>query len=104
MSDYLIEITESAQSDLRQIIYYIQTDLSSPSTADNFMNGIEEAMEQLSFMLEKFQLVRDDYLASKGYRSTRYKNYLIFYIINYHMQTVFIHRILPASRHWEYLI
>ena len=104
MSDYLIEVTESAQADLREIIRYIQTDLTSPRTADIFLKGIEEAMEQLSFMPEKFQLVRDDYLASKGYRSTHYKNYLIFYIIDHHMQTVFIHRILHTSRQWEYLI
>ena len=104
MNDYGIEVTDSAQADLKEIVRYIQTDLTSPHTADKFLNGIEKAMEQLAFMPEKFQLVRDDYLAGKGYRYTGYKNYLIFYIINDSQHTVFIHRILHASRQWEYLI
>ena len=104
MTDYWIEVTVSAQADLKEIVRYIQTDLTSPHTANKFLNGIEEAMEQLTFMPEKFQLVRDDYLASKGYRYTGYKNYRIFYIIDDSQHTVFIHRILHASRQWEYLI
>lgn len=104
MNNYHIEVTDSAQIDLKEIVRYIHTDLTSPNTADKFLNGIEETMEQLAFMPEKFQLVRDDYLASKGYRYTSYKNYLIFYIINDNQRTVVIHRILHSSRQWEHLI
>lgn len=104
MNDYQIEITDSAQTDLKAIVQYIQTDLIAPSTASKFLNEIQKAMEQLAFMPEKFQLVRDDYLANKGYRYLGYKKYLIFYTINDRKHTVFIHRIIHSSRQWEYLI
>lgn len=104
MNNYLIEITDSAKSDLKDIVRYIQTDLSSPDLAHKFLNGIEKAIEQLSFMPEKFQFVKDPYLSNKGYRYTRYKNYLIFYTINDKLNRVFIHRILHSSRRWESLI
>lgn len=52
MNDYGIEVTDSAQADLKEIVRYIQTDLTSPHTADKFLNGIEKAMEQLAFMPE----------------------------------------------------
>lgn len=54
MNNYLIEITDSAKSDLKDIVRYIQTDLTSPDLAHKFLNGIEKAIEQLSFMPEKF--------------------------------------------------
>ena len=68
MNEYLIEVSESAQTDLREIVRYIQTDLTSPGTAERFLDDIEKMLEQLAFMPQKFQFARDDYLASKGYR------------------------------------
>ena len=104
MNEYLIEVTESAQNDLREIVRYIQTDLTSPGTAERFLDGIEKMLEQLAFMPQKFQYVRDDRLASKEYRYTRYKSYLIFYTVDDNHHFVYIHRILHSSRQWEYLI
>ena len=104
MNEHRIEVTESAQNDLREIVRYIQTDLTSPGTAERFLDGIEKMLEQLAFMPQKFQYVRDDYLARKGYRYTRYKKYLIFYTVDDSHHFVYIHRILLSSRQWEYLI
>lgn len=61
-------------------------------------------MDQLATMPEKFQLVRDNYVVSKGYRFTHHKNYRIFYTINHHLRSIFIHRILHAFRQWEHFI
>lgn len=98
MNDYTIEMTESAHKDLKEIIPYIRTDLTSPDTDLLFLDGIESVINQLAFMPEKFQRVRDVYLASMGYRSTQYKRYLIFYKIDFNSKTVYILRILHSSR------
>ena len=104
MNEYRIEVSESAETDLREIVRYVRTDLTSPGTAERFLDGIEEMIKQLAFMPQKFQYVRDDYLASKGYRYTRYKKYLIFDTVDDSHHFVYIHRILHSSRQWEYLI
>lgn len=102
--DYEIEVTESAQVDLLNIIRYMQRDLIAPITIKKFINGMEGSIAQLAFMPEGFQLVSDSYLASQGYRTTCYKNYLIFYIINENEHIVLVHRILRSSRQWEFLL
>ena len=102
--DYEIEVTESAQVDLLNIIRYMQRDLTAPITIKKFINGMEGSIAQLAFMPEGFQLVSDSYLASQGYRTTCYKNYLIFYIINENEHIVLVHRILRSSRQWEFLL
>ena len=104
MNEYRIKVSESAETDLREIVRYIQTDLTSPGTAERFLDGIEKMLEQLAVMPQKFQYVRDDRLASKGYRYTRYKKHLIFYTVDDSHYFVYIHRILHSSRQWEYLI
>ena len=45
MNEYRIEVSESAQNDLREIVRYIQTDLTSPGTAERFLDGIEEMIK-----------------------------------------------------------
>lgn len=104
MNDHTIEMTESAHKDLKEIIRYFRTDLTSPDTALLFLDGIESVTNQFVYMPEKFQRVHDDYLASMGYRSTQYKRYLIFYKIDFNSKTVYIHRKLHSWRNWKYLI
>lgn len=104
MVNYDVEVTQSAQNDLEAIIRYLEHDLLSPTTALSFLEGFEQEMSTLCYMPQKFQLVNDDYLASKGYRLTRYKKFLIFYTIAELETKVFIHRILHASRKWESLL
>ncbi|MGX7092379.1 type II toxin-antitoxin system RelE/ParE family toxin [Hutsoniella sourekii] len=104
MGNYVVEVTQAAQNDLQAIIRYLEHDVLSPTTALSFLEGFEHEMGTLCYMPQKFQLVNDDYLASKGYRFTRYKKYLIFYTISESVSKVFIHRILHASRKWESLL
>ncbi|RLK63920.1 type II toxin-antitoxin system RelE/ParE family toxin [Atopobacter sp. AH10] len=104
MVNYTIEATQSAQKDLEAINRYLNQDLLSPTTALSFLEVFEHEMGTLCYIPQKFQLIHDDYFASKGYSLTRYKKYLIFYTISELETKVFIHRILHASRKWESLL
>ena len=78
MATYSIEVSEPAENDLRDIILYISSQLSSPMTAMNMMDTIEEALLGLTEMPQKCPAVRDDRLASMGYRKLLIKNYVAF--------------------------
>ena len=64
MATYSIEVSEPAENDLRDIILYISSQLSSPMTSMNMMDTIEEALLGLTEMPQKCPAVRDDRLAS----------------------------------------
>lgn len=100
MATYKIEISEPAENDLRDIIRYISSQLSAPMTAMNMMETIEEALLGLSEMPQKCSAVRDDRLASMGYRKLLIKNYVAFFTVDEASKVVNIERILYARRDW----
>ncbi|WP_373484074.1 type II toxin-antitoxin system RelE/ParE family toxin [Acetobacterium sp.] len=95
-----IEISEPAQNDLRDMIRYISSQLSAPMTAMNMMDTIEEALLGLSEMPQKCPAVRDDRLASMGYRKLLIKNDVAFFTIDEQSHVVNVERILYARRDW----
>jgi len=100
MATYSIEISEPAENDLRDMIRYISSQLSSPMTAINMMDTIEEALLGLSEMPQKYPAVRDDRLASMGYRKLLIKNYVAFLSIDEQVKVINVERILYARRDW----
>lgn len=100
MATYSIEISEPAENDLRDIILYISSQLSSPMTAMNMMATIEETLLGLSEMPQKCSAVRDGRLASIGYRKLLIKNYVAFFTIDEQSKVVNVERILYPRRDW----
>lgn len=100
MTTYSIEISEPAENDLRDMILYISSQLSSPMTAMKMMDMIEEALLGLSEIHQKCPAVRDDRLASMGYRKLLIKNYVAFFTIDEQAKVVNVERILYARRDW----
>ncbi|KAF5081241.1 ParE toxin of type II toxin-antitoxin system, parDE [anaerobic digester metagenome] len=100
MATYSIEISEPAENDLRDIVLYISSQLSSPMTAINMIDTIEEALLGLTEMPQKCPAVPDDRLASMGYRKLLVKNYVAFFTIDEQSKVINVERILYARRDW----
>ena len=104
MVKYRVDVSNPAEEDLRDILRYISTQLSAPITALNMVDTIESALTKLENMPESYPLVRDDRLASMGYRRLEVKNYKAFFTINEKEKIVDVERILYARRDWANLI
>ncbi len=104
MEKYKVEISEPAENDLRDIIRYISAQLNAPISAGKMLEAIEDALMKLPEIPHGYQLVREDRLASLGYRCVNIKNYAVFYSINEKKKEVYIERILYARRDWANLI
>jgi len=104
MVKYRVDISEPAENDLRDIARYISAQLSVPVTAMKMMEAIEEALSKLSDMPHGYPLLRDDRLASMGYRRVDVKNYTAFFTINEKEKVVDVERILYARRDWANLL
>lgn len=100
MAKYRLDVSEPAESDLRDIVRYISAQLSAPMTATLMMDAIEEAITGLADMPQKCPPVTDERLASMGYRKLVVKNYIAFFTIDEKSNVVDVERILYARRDW----
>ncbi len=68
MAKYRVDVSEPAESDLRDIVRYIAAQLSAPVSALQMVELLEAGMEGLSGMPQRCALVADERLARMGYR------------------------------------
>ena len=100
MEKYKVDISASAENDLRDIIRYISAQISAPESALKMMDAIEEAVSGLMDMPQRCALVTDERLASIGYRKLIIKNYIALFTIDEKNKVVDVERILYARRDW----
>jgi plasmid stabilization system protein ParE len=104
MVKYRVDVSEPAAEDLRDIVRYISAQLNAPITAVNMMEIIEAALTALESMPHRHPVLRDDRLASMGYRRIDIKNYTAFFTIDEKGKVVDVERILYARRDWANLL
>jgi plasmid stabilization system protein ParE len=89
-----------AQSDFREIYRYIADDLQNQTAAIRRISLIDEKIQSLEKNPARIQLVRDRFLASKGFRMIVVRNHLVFFIIREESISVSIMRVLYGRRDW----
>ena len=101
---YTIRIMEPAQKEIRETYRYIADELNNPIAADRCILLIDGAIRSLKEHPGRFPLVRDDYLASKGYRMIVVKHHLVFFIVRENVKAVSVMRVLYGRRDWMRLL
>ena len=97
---YTLKILDSAKADMRGIYSYIAEDLQNPIAAKRRILLIDKAIFSLKENPTQHSLVRDEYLASKGYRLVVAKNHLVFFVVRENAHSVFVMRVLYGRRDW----
>jgi plasmid stabilization system protein ParE len=101
---YTIRIMKPAQIEMREIYRYIAEDLQNPVAASRRITLIDKAIQSLKKNPTRYPLVRDDYLASKGYRLIVVKNHIVFFIVRKELKAVSVMRVLYGRRDWMHLL
>ena len=101
---YKIRIMKPAQEDMREIYRYIADTLDNPIAAQRRLSLIDEAIRSLKENPGRFPLVRDDYLALKGFRMIVVKNHLVFFIVREKEKAVSVMRVMYGRRDWMRLL
>ena len=101
---YNIHIMDAAKAEMREIYWYIARELNQPTAAARRISLIEAAIQSLKETPASRALVRDAYLASKGYRMVVVKNHLVFYIVREEERAVSVMRVLYGRRDWMRLL
>ena len=97
---YNVRIMKPAQIDLNETYIHIAEELKNPEAAVRRVSLIDEKIQSLKNDPFRIPLVRDGYLASKGYRMIIAKNHLVFFIIREEIKMISIMRILYGRRDW----
>jgi len=86
------------RDELRTAIKYIRENLKNPIAAQKLKDDVKKTYKKIKENPFIYPAVPDEYLASKGYRFTMVKNYMLFYTVE--KKEIFILRFLYGHRNW----
>lgn len=95
---YEISMTPQAKDDLRGIYEYIAVDLQSPQNAAGQLDRLEESIDSLDKMPERFRVYEKEPWRSRNLRIMPMDNFLFFYIPDNEDNVVTVIRVLYGGR------
>lgn len=95
---YEVEVSEQADSDLREIFEYIAYELQSPQNASGQLDRLEEQILSLDTMPERYRKYEKEPWKSCGLRALPVDNYVVLYIPDSDKKVVTILRVMYAGR------
>jgi plasmid stabilization system protein ParE len=102
--NYSLNITDIAEEDILDTVKYITNVLKNPIAANNLLDEIERHEKMLEDTPGIYPFVNDEYLAGKGLKYVKIKNFLMFYTINEKNKTVNVIRFLYGRREWKSIL
>ncbi len=95
---YSLKITDTAKSDLRDIAFYIADSSKNVEIALNFIDELQKSCNQLIEYPNSGAYPKDRVLKSSGYRFLTHKDYLICYLIDEEIKTVYVIAFFNAKK------
>ena len=95
---YEVEVSEQADSDLREIFEYIAYELQSPQNASGQLERLEEQILSLDTIPERYRKYEKEPWETRGLRVLPVDNYVILYIPDSDKKVVTILRVMYAGR------
>jgi len=96
--------SEKINNDIVSALNYIRNVLEAPKAAENHFEELKKKYEKLKENPYIRPLVQNKYLAAKGIRLIKVKNYILIYKINEENKTVLLYRFIYCRRDWIELL
>ncbi|GHT91316.1 hypothetical protein FACS1894140_1670 [Spirochaetia bacterium] len=97
---FVSEYTDAATIDVTETLEYISYTLNAPIASKDLFYEIDKKIKEIENNPYSCPLVRNDYLANKGFRWIGIKNYMMFYIVNEKQEKIYLIRFLYGRRDW----
>lgn len=101
MKKYIVELSETANQDLNNIISYLRYTLSGDIISDKYKILFKQALRDLEDVAGSMPILSEELTGHKDIRKINVRNYIIFYIIDEEKSKVFVVRIGHAFMDWE---
>lgn len=101
MKKYIVEISETAEQDLENIISYLRYNLAGDIVADKYKVFFKQKLQGLEEIAESMPVLDENLTGHKNIRKINVRNYILFYIINEEKSKAIVLRIGHAFMDWE---
>ena len=101
MKKYIVEISETAEQDLENIILYLRNELSGDVIADKYKILFKQKLKDLENVAESMPIISEELTGFNNIRKVNVRNYIIFYIVNEENTKASVLRIGHAFMDWE---
>ena len=101
MKKYRVEVSETAEQDLENIISYLRYDLAGDIIADKYKILFKQELKKLEDIAGIMPIIDVNLTGHKDIRKIDVRNYIIFYIVDEENDKAFIVRIGHAFMDWE---
>ncbi len=95
---YDVQISNQAETDLRNIFEYIAFELQSVQNATVQLARLEESINNLYQMPNRYRTYDKEPGHSRGLRVMPVDNYIVFYVVNHDTNVVNIVRVMYGGR------
>ena len=101
MKKYLVEISETAERDLENIISYLRHNLAGDIIADKYKILFKQELKNLENVAGSMPILDEELTGHKNIRKLNVRNYIIFYTVEEESSKAFVVRIGHAFMDWE---
>ena len=101
MKKFLVELTENAKQDLKNIILYLRNDLAEDIIADKYIVLFKQKLKDLENVAESLPVLDEGLTGHKNIRKYNVRNYILFYVIDKEESKAIVLRVGHAFMDWE---
>ncbi len=101
MKKYIVEISETAERDLENIISYIRYNLKEDIIADKYKILFKQGLKDLENVAGSMPILDEELTGHKNIRKINVRNYIVFYIVDEENSKALVVRIGHAFMDWE---
>ena len=103
-SEFGYRLTQKAESDLDGIVSYIAVELSNPPAASDFVNKLQENIEEARNFPESGSLIYNDFLQAENVRKKLVGHYIMYYLPDTGEKIIYILRIVYSKRNMDEIL
>lgn len=104
MSDFGYKLTAKAEADLDEIVFYIAAELDNQRAAADFLQKLQDAINDIRSFPESGTLVVNEFLPYKAIRKKQVGNYIMYYLSNQKENMIYILRVIYSRRNLDEIL
>ena len=101
MKRYIVEVSETAEKDLENILKYLRYNLSGDIIADKYKLLFKQELKNLEDIAGSMPILSQELTGYNNIRKVNVRNYIIFYTVDEENSKTFVLRIGHAFMDWE---
>lgn len=97
-------LTQKADADLDDIVGYIAVELANPKAASDFLDKLQEVIEEARSFLESGSLVINEFVPNTKIRKKLAGNFIMYYMPDFDEKMIFVLRIVYGRRSMDEIL